>query len=599
MIGRPAKSLMHATVLRFIVRSLILTTMPLFFGFCILFMMGRVLIVGMGSGVRSAFELGCPEIVVSSVECLEAVPWEEAEVEEILRNIPPMGSFVDSILARLQPADPLAAGKIFLSAVRYTSLLESFSGELEEPDASGEKLESLKSYLSDLSWASRILSKLELVRDLVITWTETSKVLVNIVEQASSDVDILGLKVIEVSAKVLEAMGCGSVILLPVKRFQVVKKWLPFARFTKLMHDTALTSSGQEDGLTLRMDSEVWQSLESALVSVILALPSVDQVALLTECQVSFPLFLDLAMIIETCVSSKSVLHYGLTDSHVAMSSGFVVYWNSTQTRRPKSYKFLLALLMAALAVSDTVIARDVDDNSVHDSKNDDEKAGKSNHVAVKSHSGARRHRHKGENTGLEARIYGHEAAAKKTGNNADAKYPGDEDGYGGYPGDGYPVGGYPGGGYPVGGYPGVGYGVFPGVGYSGYPGGAYVGVPGNGYIGYPIVGGFSGYYPGAGGYNGFLGGGPNGYGGYPGARDGYGGYPAGGRGGYGRYPVPRSGYGGYPGGRGGYRVPGGYPGRGYGYCRFGCCGSDDYGCRCCSYPGEAVGKNVEKKPQH
>lgn len=288
--------------------------------------------------LRVAVELGCPEIVASSVEYLEAVPWEEVEEEEILRSIPSMGSFLDPILARLQPADPVAAGKIFLSAVRfatsspllcmndlkisaqeqldymlsedddaplvsacqemklevrecvkrllcrYTGLLESFSGELEETDALGEKLESLKSYLSDLSWASRILSKLEIVRDLVITWTETSEVLVKIVEQASPDVDIgLRLKVMEVSAKVLEAIGCGSAILPPVKRLQMVKEWLPFARVTKPMHDTALTSSGEEDGLTLRMDSEVWQSLESAFVSVILALPSVDQAALLTE----------------------------------------------------------------------------------------------------------------------------------------------------------------------------------------------------------------------------------------------------------------------------------------------------------------------------
>ncbi|KAL3506533.1 hypothetical protein ACH5RR_031915 [Cinchona calisaya] len=94
--------------------------------------------------------------------------------------------------------------------------------------------------------------------------------------------------------------------------------------------------------------------------------------------------------------------------------------------------------------------------------------------------------------------------------------------------------------------YPGGGYGGFPGGGYGGYPGGGYGGYPGGGYGGYP----------------------GGGYGGYPGG--GYGGYPGGG-------------YGGNPGG--------GYGGGGGGYCRFGCCGQSFYGrgCRCCSYPGQAV----------
>ncbi|CDP15147.1 unnamed protein product [Coffea canephora] len=78
------------------------------------------------------------------------------------------------------------------------------------------------------------------------------------------------------------------------------------------------------------------------------------------------------------------------------------------------------------------------------------------------------------------------------------------------------------------------------------------------------------------------------GYGGYPGG--GYGGYPGGG---YGGYPG-----GGYGGGRGGYGG-GGRGGYGGGRCRYGCCGQGYYGCRCCTYAGEAVDAEPETEPQN
>ncbi|GAB2274964.1 hypothetical protein Dimus_009732 [Dionaea muscipula] len=288
--------------------------------------------------LRAAVELGCPQVVASCVEYLEAIPWEESEEEEILRIIPSMGSLTKPILARLQPADPSAVAKIFLSAVRFAtssplpslndlklSAQEQIEYMLSEDDddaplvsvseemrlevresvkgllsrltrflepLSGDHLkehqqfEFLVSYLSDLSWASQITCKLEIIRDLVIAWTEASEMVVKTIEQADSDLDVLGLrlKVVEVSAKVLEAIGCGSVILPPAKRLQMIKQWLPFVRVTKPIYDAAASSSGSEDGvLSTRIDCEVWQSLESAFVSIILALPSTDQAVILTE----------------------------------------------------------------------------------------------------------------------------------------------------------------------------------------------------------------------------------------------------------------------------------------------------------------------------
>ncbi|KAH9604280.1 hypothetical protein KSS87_009719 [Heliosperma pusillum] len=88
-------------------------------------------------------------------------------------------------------------------------------------------------------------------------------------------------------------------------------------------------------------------------------------------------------------------------------------------------------------------------------------------------------------------------------------------------------------------------------------------------------------------------------YGGYPGGGEGYqggGGYP--GSGGYqGGGGYPGGGYqggGGYP-GRGGYQGGGGY--RGGRYCRYGCCGRQDYRgycLRCCG-----VKSQVETKPHN
>ncbi|CAN6818169.1 unnamed protein product [Brassica oleracea] len=68
--------------------------------------------------------------------------------------------------------------------------------------------------VSDLSWAFQILTKLEMVRDFVVTWVDTSE-------------------------KLVKAIGYGTVILPTVKRLQMVKLWLPFVRETKPLVDSA------------------------------------------------------------------------------------------------------------------------------------------------------------------------------------------------------------------------------------------------------------------------------------------------------------------------------------------------------------------------
>ncbi|XP_028077535.1 BTB/POZ domain-containing protein At3g05675 isoform X1 [Camellia sinensis] len=282
--------------------------------------------------LRVANELGCPQIIAACVEYLEAVPWEEAEEEEILRVIPGMGSQAELILARLQPVNVAAIVRIFVSALRFATsspsssmfdlktsaqeqleymltedddaplltaddeiksevrecvrnLLARFNNLLESLQCESDqvsavwKMASFQSYLTDLSWACQILTKLDIMREIVVSWMEASESVVKVVEQASPAKT--KLKVIELTAKILEAMGYGTVILSTAKRLNMVKVWLPFVRVMRPLIDSASADHG--DGLELKVDGELWQSLESAFVSIILALPSGDQAEILTE----------------------------------------------------------------------------------------------------------------------------------------------------------------------------------------------------------------------------------------------------------------------------------------------------------------------------
>ncbi|KAK4382365.1 BTB/POZ domain-containing protein [Sesamum angolense] len=287
--------------------------------------------------LRVAVELGCPQIVSTCVGYLEAVPWEESEEEEILKTIPGMGSQAEPILARLQPVNALAVVRIFLAAIRFATssppssmndlktsaqeqleymltedddaplltaddeiklearqcvnrllarfvnLVDSLLGDLHDSVAEAEKIELFQSHLTDLSWASQIVTKLETSSDFVYTWVETSVNIVKVAERVCPESSLTGtkLKVLEVTAKVLEAIGYGTVILPTTKRLHMVKVWLPFVRFVKSAVDSV--GSDEENDLMLKADGELWQTLESAFVSIILTFPSPDQAEILTE----------------------------------------------------------------------------------------------------------------------------------------------------------------------------------------------------------------------------------------------------------------------------------------------------------------------------
>ncbi|KAF6158950.1 hypothetical protein GIB67_042031, partial [Kingdonia uniflora] len=281
--------------------------------------------------LRVSVELGCHQMIRTCVDYLEAVPWEETEEEEILRVIPRLGSQAEQILARLQPVNAITVSRIFLSAFHFATsspppsmndlkssaqeqleymltedddapllttndeiklkvkeyvgnLLNKFYDTLDSFSYREDELRVLlHSLISDLVWASQILAKMETMREFVQSWLEQSDRIVKALECSTPNPEMLEtvVKVIEVAAKVLEAMAYGTVILPAAKRLQMVKSWVPFVRITKPLVDDCFAAKNED--LPFKMDNELWQSLESAFVSLVLALPSGDQEEILTD----------------------------------------------------------------------------------------------------------------------------------------------------------------------------------------------------------------------------------------------------------------------------------------------------------------------------
>ncbi|KAL8227141.1 hypothetical protein R6Q57_016973 [Mikania cordata] len=281
--------------------------------------------------LQVAVNLGCPEIIATCVDYLEASPWEEAEEEEILKIIPGMGLLAEPILARLQPVNQTKIVKIFLSAILFATsalpptmadlktsaqeqieymltedddaplltadedikskvrlhfkgLLTRFNNMVKSACETGE-MHKFQCFLVDMSWACQILAKLELLKDFVENWIDASENILKAIDQISQRQQEKTLetkvKVIEITSKVLEAVGYGNVILPTVKRLQIVRSWLPFVRNLKPSVDSLATD--EDDCSVIKFDGEIWQSLESAFVSIILALPSGEQAEILSE----------------------------------------------------------------------------------------------------------------------------------------------------------------------------------------------------------------------------------------------------------------------------------------------------------------------------
>jgi hypothetical protein len=190
----------------------------------------------------------------------------------------------------------------------FSTFEKQLSSLLVESDLTSETAEdNILQCVSDLEWMGNLLPKMELMKDFVSNWAEISGNVLGILEDKKLESLMWGLKVklIEVSGKALEAVGYGSVILPAPVRVQLLKTWLPYIRKIKPLLD----SKGAEDtSFPHKMDEDLCQSIEGAIVSLVLALPSNDQADILADWmkadQVRYP---DLSEAFEVwCYRTKS-----------------------------------------------------------------------------------------------------------------------------------------------------------------------------------------------------------------------------------------------------------------------------------------------------
>jgi len=289
--------------------------------------------------LQVAIALQCEEIARSCVNYLEAAPWEEKEEEEILRIVPKLGDFAMPILARVKPLDPSSTKNVFLAAVRYamslsapcppfgdeirasaqeqieymlgededtplvttdeevreevikglSQMLASFQNVLSslisqsDSDLASETLEnSILHNLSGLEWLCNILPKMNLMRDFVLRWAEISANVIKAVEDKNLETVMwrLKLKILEVTSKVLDSVGYGTVIVPAACRVQLLKTWLPYIRKMKPILDSLGSS---ETGFPHKMEEDLCLAIQGAVISLIVALPSSDQADILAD----------------------------------------------------------------------------------------------------------------------------------------------------------------------------------------------------------------------------------------------------------------------------------------------------------------------------
>ncbi|KAK6947963.1 BTB/POZ domain [Dillenia turbinata] len=284
--------------------------------------------------VAAAFH--CEQIIGSCVQYLEAIPWADKEEEEILKVAMELGPIAMPILARVQPVDLSATKNVLISAIRYATngepcppwgdeiktsaqeqieymlgddeetplvkaddevklelklglskMFSSFEKDLSSlllrSDFASEIAENkILQSLSDLNWICNILPKMDLMRDFVSNWAKLSGTILEVVDDEKLDSLMWGFKVklIEVTAKVLEALGYGNVILPAPCRVHLLKTWLPYIRKMKPLLDS---KSNENAGFAHKMDEDLCQNIEGAIVSLVLALPSNDQADILAD----------------------------------------------------------------------------------------------------------------------------------------------------------------------------------------------------------------------------------------------------------------------------------------------------------------------------
>ncbi|KAI5595335.1 hypothetical protein BDE02_03G131700 [Populus trichocarpa] len=248
------------------------------------------------SAVRFATSTGesCPpfgdELKISAQEQIEYMLGEDEDMPLVMAD--------DEVKSVVR----MGLSRIFSTFEKQLSSLV-----LESDIASDTAEANILQCVSDLEWMCSMLPKMELMKDFVSSWAGISGGILGILADKKLESAMWGLKVklIEVSGKALEAVGYGNVILSAPIRVQLLKSWLPYIREMKPLLD----SKGTEDtSFPHKMDEDLCQSIEGAIISLVLALPSNDQADILADWmeadQVSYP---DLSEAFEVwCYRTKS-----------------------------------------------------------------------------------------------------------------------------------------------------------------------------------------------------------------------------------------------------------------------------------------------------
>ncbi|KAK4380747.1 hypothetical protein RND71_002609 [Anisodus tanguticus] len=210
-----------------------------------------------------------------------------------------------------------------------SKIFSSFENELFSlilaPDVANEEIEKKIMFcLFDLEWMHNTLLKMDLVKDFVSHWANISSNLLKVIEDKRLDSVMWGLKMklIEVTSKVLEAVGYGTVVLPAESRAELLKTWIPYIRKMKSLSDK-MGKTGS--AFPYKMSEDLCQCVEGAIVSLVSALPSNDQAEILADWmsaeQVKYP---DLSEAFEIwCYRTKSAkrrLDEDLTASSMPLS---------------------------------------------------------------------------------------------------------------------------------------------------------------------------------------------------------------------------------------------------------------------------------------
>lgn len=286
--------------------------------------------------LQVAVTLCCEEITQSCIQYLEAAPWEEKEEEVILKTVASLGAAAMPILARIEPVDLSGAKNVFISAIRFATstdisfppftnelktsaqeqieymlvededvplvtadddvksevkigLSKMFSFMMEVMSLLSESDDSLEpaekkvlQSLSDVEWMCNILPKMDMMKDFVCLWSDISINILDVVQDKKFSCNIWSIKVklMEVTGKVLEAVGYGHVILPALARVQLLKIWLPYIRMMKPLLDSKYADDA---AFAYKLDDDLCQGIEGAIVSLVSALPSNDQADILTD----------------------------------------------------------------------------------------------------------------------------------------------------------------------------------------------------------------------------------------------------------------------------------------------------------------------------